>query len=289
MENATDALEIAFAIFVFILAIAIAINSLSVMKVAADSVLYSSDKTNFYTAEDELENGAYGTRIVGVETIIPMLYRYINESITIKIIDKDGNIYQIFSLDIEGELNERIKACRELLGSIPIDSQDIKGIKYNIMKNIAGRFDIDTNNDPLTDDERTKISDYLGEYAGYEGATGHIKGYLDIYKESVAPDSKSQRSIIPWIGSTANIRKRIELFIGGTNSLSVDDKTINSTTIMNYGNGFLEWAKDKKFEELYEEDLVGVTTNDTTVSIKDSTLIGGVSDISNTTITYKEV
>ena len=71
MENAVDALKMAFAIFVFIMALSIVFSLFTQIKDTADSVLYLSDKTNFYEWETgNLTNG----RIVGEDTVIATLY-----------------------------------------------------------------------------------------------------------------------------------------------------------------------------------------------------------------------
>ena len=48
MENAADALKMAFAIFVFIVALSIVFSLIGKVKETADAVLANSDKTNYY-------------------------------------------------------------------------------------------------------------------------------------------------------------------------------------------------------------------------------------------------
>lgn len=48
MENTTDALKMAFAIFVFIIALSIVFSLIGKVKETADSILFYSDKTNYY-------------------------------------------------------------------------------------------------------------------------------------------------------------------------------------------------------------------------------------------------
>lgn len=107
MENAADALKIAFGIFVFVVGITITFSLISQAKSAADYVLYYSDETNFYEHLNSKENN----RIVSVSQIIPKLYRYYDgESIGITIKLNDGKTY-IFDLgNIETNLlNENSK------------------------------------------------------------------------------------------------------------------------------------------------------------------------------------
>lgn len=86
MENATDALKIAFAIFVFVLAITVTFGIISQAKSTADTVLYYSDDTNFY----EHLSSKDSNRIVSVSEVISALYRYYKESLCVTV-DLNGN------------------------------------------------------------------------------------------------------------------------------------------------------------------------------------------------------
>lgn len=86
MENATDALKIAFAVFIFVIAITITFYFISQAKNTSDTVLYYADDTNFYEYTDSAETN----RTVSVAEVISTLYRYYKESVavTIKIDNK---------------------------------------------------------------------------------------------------------------------------------------------------------------------------------------------------------
>ncbi len=88
MENAVDALKIAFAVFVFVLAITVTFSVISQAKSTADNVLYYSDETNFYNNLASKEKN----RIVSITDVISTLYRYRDEliSVTLKL---DGEEY----------------------------------------------------------------------------------------------------------------------------------------------------------------------------------------------------
>lgn len=83
MENATDALKIAFAIFVFVIAITLAFSLISQAKSTADHVLFYADKTNFY---DRPLYSKEGNRVVSVPDVISTLYRYYKESLCVTIV-----------------------------------------------------------------------------------------------------------------------------------------------------------------------------------------------------------
>lgn len=117
MENASDALKMAFAIFVFIVALSIIFALMTQIKDTADKVLWSSDKTNYYEwATETTENG----RLVGEEAIISSLHSQAKEQIVIKIIDGSSvNVFTGASLEsdkkayIENSLSSGTKEFRE--------------------------------------------------------------------------------------------------------------------------------------------------------------------------------
>ena len=99
MDNAIDALKIAFAVLVFVIALTITMRVFSQAKEVSDEVFYMADKTNFYeyTSSDRIPEG----RIVSGETIIPTLYRYYKENFNIIILDATGRELCTFNLEQE--------------------------------------------------------------------------------------------------------------------------------------------------------------------------------------------
>ena len=87
MQDAVDALKIAFAVLIFIIALTIAFSSISQAKQASDSILYTIDKTNFYEQlnASSLED-TNGGRKVKIDTIISNIYKVPKESLAVKVI-----------------------------------------------------------------------------------------------------------------------------------------------------------------------------------------------------------
>ena len=99
MENAVDALKIAFALFVFIMALSITIFMFNMAKETGDIVLASSDVTAFMEYKEEDPTGTIvknGDRIVGLETIIPTLYKYYKERYTVVFMNAEGEPLTIY-------------------------------------------------------------------------------------------------------------------------------------------------------------------------------------------------
>ena len=92
MENVVQALFIAFAILVFVIAISISFTSLSQVKQTADVVLRYSDR-DYYQEYANVNKNEYqnGGRTVGVDTVITTLLRAKRENYAVKII-KNGTV-----------------------------------------------------------------------------------------------------------------------------------------------------------------------------------------------------
>ena len=109
MENAVDALKIAFAVFIFVIALSITIYMFTQAKTTADLVLQASDVTEYmdYTKlEDVTNSGATinNDRIVGLETIIPTLYKYYKENYTVIFRNSNGTPMNLY----ESQTNENL-------------------------------------------------------------------------------------------------------------------------------------------------------------------------------------
>lgn len=100
MEDAVDALKMAFSVFVFIIALSIVFAMFSQAREVSDIVLARTDNT--YFAQYELPNENTNGREVGIETIIPTLYRYYKEKFSIDIITRNNDKYnEKFDEEIE--------------------------------------------------------------------------------------------------------------------------------------------------------------------------------------------
>ena len=102
MENAVDALKMAFAVIVFVMALSISINMFSNARETADTVLHSSDITEYMQFQEATEGTE--SRIVGMETIVPTLYKYYKENYTVIFRDKDGKYLTIYKTQTNPDL-----------------------------------------------------------------------------------------------------------------------------------------------------------------------------------------
>ena len=100
MENVGDALKMAFAVFVFVIAMWIALSLLGQANATAREIFFSMDKITYLDPQRVGGSGA-NNRIVGLETIIPTIYRYSVENCGVTIIDKGGNLVARYDTETE--------------------------------------------------------------------------------------------------------------------------------------------------------------------------------------------
>lgn len=96
MENAVDALKIAFALFIFVMALSLCMYMFTKAIQTSDIVLESSDVTTFmeYVEPSDMIGE---DRIVGLETIIPTLYKYYKENYTVVFLESDGSPMELYT------------------------------------------------------------------------------------------------------------------------------------------------------------------------------------------------
>lgn len=100
MENAVEALKMAGSVLIFVLALSVVILAFSQTREAIDTVLRYSDR-EYWTIEGDsrfyyLANENNTERYVGLETIIPTIYRANSEGfdIVFKFKDKEYYLYE---------------------------------------------------------------------------------------------------------------------------------------------------------------------------------------------------
>ena len=87
MENAADALKMAAAVLVFVMALGIGISSFSQARVAADTLISYTDRDSVTQYAEDIGTR---TRFVGKETIVPTIYRAYKENYRVQFYEADG-------------------------------------------------------------------------------------------------------------------------------------------------------------------------------------------------------
>lgn len=119
MENAADALKMAAAVLIFVLAISITILSFGQVRDAADTILNYRDRETDYLETDYYYGTTETTRTVSLETVIPSIFRAFLENYKIVFDFQNGDnepLYYIkenakdptprYSLDLETNSTE---------------------------------------------------------------------------------------------------------------------------------------------------------------------------------------
>ena len=135
MDNAVQALTMAFAVIVFVIALTVSMMLIGQARDTSEVLLQYSDLTAFYdNIQLDSDEGVTETeRIVGLDTVIPTLYRYYKENFCVKIYDADDNLLQLFDVNIETNLRSAIVNTNA--GSSRTDQELIKDEAYRRIYN----------------------------------------------------------------------------------------------------------------------------------------------------------
>ena len=100
MENAVDALKMAAAVIIFVLALSVSINAFSEARIASTTILDYTDREIFLGKSDYYNSDTSGkNRIVGVETIIPAIYKaYSDERYKLVFLTSDDQPIELYKL-----------------------------------------------------------------------------------------------------------------------------------------------------------------------------------------------
>ena len=160
MENATDALKMAFAVIVFVMALTIAVMMFSQLNQVSKLVVSSSDITKYY--EYKIAKDEEQTRIVGLENIIPTLYKYYKENYTVLFLAKNGTPLNLY----ETQTNINLWSERGAIAQYYQDKRDI---------NPVCAFDVD--------DETIRHEPWTGSLSDYkENLDAFLNGGTFYYK-----------------------------------------------------------------------------------------------------------
>lgn len=226
MDNAVDALHLAFVAMVLVIALSVAVYMITMARQTSEIVLRTADDTKYLSYETTEKGGNgiyYEGRIVGFETVIPTLFKYNFEN------------YTIVFLDATSFFNPTTK---EILKADPISlydtttndqywSPDSEFVYYSIEDGVFKK------------EKRTIPTD---EYSTYTGDYGTGVFAIDLEEERDRGE--------PWTtGARRNseIRKHMEaLLFGGSYT-----NPSGNGEIIDYNGGLIgQFGRDAKFVEL---------------------------------------
>lgn len=222
MENAADALQMAAAVLIFVVALTISINAFSQARSVSSEVLSYNDREYEYTYVEENLNpdGTTTTkRIVFLESIVPSIYKAYKENYKI-VFDDDGNTSTISASNILG--NDGIYRVKddagndvavytidlqnEVLGNDTQKEQFLMAILYGkdyeefntVRTNFVDNLGIYLNEEGIYDkiiSNGTALKESLGTYYQEEAPIG---GVTDTDIDSVPDANKTLKRVITY-------------------------------------------------------------------------------------------
>ncbi len=223
MENAAEALHMAAAVLIFVLALTISINVFSEARMTSQTLLDYNDREYEYTY---VEDNGTTKRIVGLESIVPSIYKAYKENYKI-VFDDDGNTEVVDASNLLGDDGiYRIKESghdvavysidlqNEVLGSDTQKEQFIMAILY------GNRYaDFGTVRQNFIDN----LGIYLNETGIYDkiinNGTGLYESLGVYYQEETPSQSSDGSSDDENVGSVPDANKTIKRVV--TYSISI--------------------------------------------------------------------
>lgn len=206
MENAVDALKMAAAVLIFVLAISIAILSFGQAREAADTILDYRDRETIFINGNYYYKATGTERKVGLEAVFPSIIRAYLENYKVvfegldkpiyKVILNDGSKLERYTLDLETNSNTPYKNA-VVANNSEAKAEFLCGILY-------GKF---KNNDKETFEGTYHISldgceNLYTQLTSKQNSNFQILEYLGVYYQSDTaeqPDSnKTEKRIITY-------------------------------------------------------------------------------------------
>lgn len=94
MENGVQALMLAFAVLIFVIALSVTFTTFAQAKHTADVVLKYSDREYFQNLKDYTASDYQEGRIVNIDTVIATVARCSKEKFAVEVIDLNKNKYE---------------------------------------------------------------------------------------------------------------------------------------------------------------------------------------------------
>ena len=186
MENATEALKMAAAVIMFVMALSVAIISYGQVRKTSDSILDMRDRETEYIDGNFYYETTGTERTVGLETIIPTIYRVYYENYRIVFTGSGMEDTPIYT-NIGGNTNDERFSLDLAYEKNILNGQDLKKIEILLNAIVYGKSDTEYENlylnkvrlpgKSLYERLKEKISQ------GYK-----IKEYLGVYYQNDNPD-----------------------------------------------------------------------------------------------------
>lgn len=215
MENAADALKMAGAVLMFVIALSVSIVSFGQARQASDIILNYRDRETVYIDGDYYYEASGTERTVSVETIVPAIYRAYNEQYKIVFEGLDEYIYKCqytsgqseverFVLDSDFDYNiitiaDRNQRCKSFLNAILYGIKDENFEEWYENSDMGKKVILPSRNLYEKLSKAKKITEYLGVYYPTETADEETTIDTDNREEEVPEANKVEKRIITYV------------------------------------------------------------------------------------------
>lgn len=185
MENAVDALKMGAAVMIFVLALSVSITAFSEARIASTVLLDYRDREAGLGESDYWYPSDNTQRTVGLETIIPSIYRSMKENYKVVFDFKNNEDDYLYIKEIDGEekkINTIELSTNESFGDVIIRiilyGKDKSGVNSETIQSIQDQKKIIFRDDSLYDrinDNNKMFKEYSGIFIQSESNTGKSK------------------------------------------------------------------------------------------------------------------
>ena len=213
MDNAADALKMAGSVLLFVLALSIVVPLFAEARITADTIIDYADRESYQNnADDSMDefffyvgDDSKKVRTVGLDTIIPAIYRSFKENDKVVFVENAGDDSFEFGTPIVlytcqyGDINSidlkytSIPAGR---GNDEKKKQFLNGILYGVFSNSREEFEKEflPGNDGKNGKEIKTGPGLYGYLKGILDSGGEITEYLGVYYQEDVDSIKGKES-----------------------------------------------------------------------------------------------
>ncbi len=206
MENASEALFMAFAVLVFVVALSIGISSFSLARQTTQAIVDRTDRDfdyKYISSTLNSEGKAMEIRTVGVETIVPALYRAYKENYIVRFYKEENgttNPLNIYKRKVNGKMVEtnEINLEKESIANQEKATLFIDKVLYGGLKNVTSfnnNFENLQVNGFYDIIKKTKFKEELGVYYIEDVNNGETNSNDD----EISEVNKTEKRVITYI------------------------------------------------------------------------------------------
>ena len=221
MENAVDALHMAASVLIFVLALTISINAFGQARQTADMLVSYNDREYSYTYVEENKDSSGNVlteRLVGLDSIIPSIYKAYRENYKIVFRDRKGsetaenllgndglyrkrnnetgNYDAVYKIDLENESLAGDEQKLEFLSAILYGTKDDN---FDDISSRLGNLGISLNSTGLYDKiNNRKLKEDIGIYYQEEAGTVDDDSDIETSGSDVPEANKTEKRVITY-------------------------------------------------------------------------------------------